>query len=264
MINPRTHERYTIPKSLKLDSYCIQDLNPADGNVSNCYTIGDMWKTIITNAHATGEPSICFIDRVNAANPIPALGTINAVNPCGDQPLLDFEACNLGSLNISKFVMSDGVDLDWRKLGEATEYGVRFLDDVIDANFWPIRDIRDASLGNRKVGLGAMGFADTLVLLGIRYDSDEAVAFAEKLGRFIQDQSHRASERLAQQRGCFPNWEGSIWDTKHHMPMRNATCTTIAPTGSISIIAKCSSGIDRCLWVFIKQTDGVSLAKNAI
>jgi ribonucleoside-diphosphate reductase alpha chain len=138
-----------------------------------------MWKTIITNAHATGEPSICFIDRVNAANPIPALGTINAVNPCGDQPLLDFEACNLGSLNISKFVMSDGVDLDWRKLGEATEYGVRFLDDVIDANFWPIRDIRDASLGNRKVGLGAMGFADTLVLLGIRYDSDEAVAFAE-------------------------------------------------------------------------------------
>ena len=111
---------------------------------------------IITGAHATGEPGVCYIDHVNEDNPTPSLGVINATNPCGEQPLLDFEACNLGSLNVSKFVLPDGSDLDWKALGEAAEYAVRFLDDVIDANHWPIPEIKEMSLGNRKIGLGIM------------------------------------------------------------------------------------------------------------
>ena len=242
--NPRTQKHYVIPKSIYLHSYRIQDLRPFDGDKNNCYTVGEIWKMIIANAHATGEPGICFIDRVNEDNPTPALGQINATNPCGEQPLLDYEACNLGSLNVSKFVLSDGSDMDWQNLSTAIHYAVRFLDNVIDANYWPIPQIQQMSLGNRKIGLGIMGFADALVLLGIRYDSDEAVNFAKQLGQFIQQYARETSQKLAERKGCFPNWQSSIWDTDHHTPMRNAACTTIAPTGSISIIAKCSSGIE--------------------
>ena len=244
VINPRTRQHYVIPRTVDLHSYRIQDLRTLDGNGNDCYTVQEIWQMIVANAHATGEPGVCYIDRVNENNPTPGLGPINATNPCGEQPLLDYEACNLGSLNISQFVLPDNSDLDWEALGEAAEYAVRFLDNVIDANHWPIPEIRDVSLGNRKIGLGIMGFADTLVLLGIRYDSDEAVSFAERLSRFVQNKAHYASQKLAQQRGTFPNWHGSIWDTDHRVPMRNAACTTIAPTGSISIIAKCSSGIE--------------------
>jgi ribonucleoside-diphosphate reductase alpha chain len=242
--NPRTQQHYVVPRSIDLHSYRIQDLRLFDGSRNDCYAVQDIWKMIITGAHATGEPGVCYIDHVNEDNPTPSLGVINATNPCGEQPLLDFEACNLGSLNVSKFVLPDSTDLDWKALGEAAEYAVRFLDDVIDANHWPIPEIKEMSLGNRKIGLGIMGFADTLVMLGIRYDSDKAVSFAERLGQFIQDKAHHASQKLAQQRGSFPNWHGSIWDTDNHTPMRNAACTTIAPTGSIGIIAKCSSGIE--------------------
>jgi len=242
--NPRTQKQYVIPKTIDIHSYRIQDLRPFDGDKNNCYTVGDIWKMIIANAHATGEPGVCFIDRVNEDNPTPALGKINATNPCGEQPLLNYEACNLGSINVSKFVLPDGSDIDWKKLGLSVSYGIRFLDNVIDANYWPIPQIMDMSLGNRKIGLGIMGFADALVLLGIRYDSEEAVDFAKQLGEFIQQHAHAASRKLAQRKGCFPNWQGSIWDTNYHSPMRNAACTTIAPTGSISIIAKCSSGIE--------------------
>jgi ribonucleoside-diphosphate reductase alpha chain len=242
--NPRTQQHHVVPRDINVHSYRIQDLKPFGGDKNDCYTVQDIWKMIITNAHATGEPGVCYIDHVNEDNPTPALGVINATNPCSEQPLLDFEACNLGSLNVSKFVLPDGSDLDWKALGEAAEYAVRFLDDVIDANHWPIPEIKEMSLGNRKIGLGIMGFADTLVMLGIRYDSDEAVSFAKRLCQFIQDKAHHASQKLAQQRGSFPNWHGSIWDTDYHTPMRNAACTTIAPTGSISIIAKCSSGIE--------------------
>jgi len=238
--NPRTAQIYFIPRTVSLHSYRIQDLKPLGRDKNNCYTVQDIWKIIITNAHATGEPGVCYIDRVNEDNPTPELGSINATNPCGEQPLLDYEACNLGSLNISKFVVPDSSDLDWQALGEATEYAVRFLDDVIDANHWPIPEIRDISLGNRKIGLGIMGFADVLVLLDIRYDSDKAVNFAKRLGQFIQEHAHEASQKLAEKRGSFPNSHG----TNYHTHMRNATCTTIAPTGSISIIAKCSSGIE--------------------
>ncbi len=244
VVNPRTQRRYVIPRTVELHTYRIQDLISHSDHENDCFTVQDIWNAIVANAHATGEPGVCYIDRVNEGNPTPALGAINATNPCGEQPLLDFEACNLGSLNVSKFALPDGSDLDWGAVGQAVGSAVRFLDDVIDANHWPIPRIRDISLGNRKIGLGVMGFGDTLVLLGIRYDSDEAVDFAKRLSRFIQDKAHHASKQLAQQRGCFPNWDGSIWDTEHHTPVRNATCTSVAPTGSISLIAECSSGIE--------------------
>ncbi len=242
--NPRTQKQYIIPKTIDIHSYRIQDLRPSNGDRNNCYTVSDIWKMIMANAHATGEPGVCFMDRINEDNPTPALGEINATNPCGEQPLLDYEACNLGSLNMSKFVLPDGSGMDWQNLSTAIHYAVRFLDNVIDANYWPIPQIAQKSLGNRKIGLGIMGFADSLVLLGIRYDSEKAVNFAKQLGGFIQQHAHETSRQLAQKKGCFPNWQSSTWNADYHTPMRNAACTTIAPTGSISIIARCSSGIE--------------------
>jgi ribonucleoside-diphosphate reductase alpha chain len=166
---------------------------------------------------------------------------------------LAYESCNLGSVNVASFVLKDGSDLDWNRLAGTVRLAVRFLDDVIDANYWPVPEIREISLGNRKIGLGIMGFADALFLLGIRYDSEEAFRFAEKLACFIQSHARDASEGLAKKRGTFPNWQGSIWDTKHHKPMRNAACTTIAPTGGISIIAGCSSGIEPIFSIISKR-----------
>jgi len=244
VINPRSAERYIIPRDIDTAAYTIEDLIPIGRTGFGCFTIQHTWDMIVRAAHATGEPGICFIDRVNKDNPTPKLGRIEATNPCGEQPLLPYESCNLGSINIARYVDVNRRKLDWRALGRSIRLAVRFLDDVIDVNFHPIPQIRDITLGNRKIGSGIMGFADALVLLGIRYDSDEAVAFAEKTARFITRTSHEASGTLAEARGSFPNWAGSIWDTEHHRAMRNATCTTIAPTGSISILAGCSSGIE--------------------
>ena len=244
VVNPRTGKRYVIPYSVNIDSYSIDELPPANKETCGCYTIQEIWNIIVRNTHATGEPGVCFIDRVNQDNPTPALGPIEATNPCGEQPLLPYEACNLGSINIAQFIGEGRADLDWKELEKTVTLGVRFLDNVVDASYWPVPEIREKTLGNRKIGLGVMGFADALVLLGIRYDSKEALLFASKLASFIQEHAHKASEELAKKRGCFPNWAGSIWDTKYHRPMRNAACTTIAPTGTISIIAGCTSGIE--------------------
>ncbi len=242
--NPRDKKRYIIPKTVDPSSYRLQDLRPAGAQDCDCYRVGEIWSLIVRNAHQTGEPGICFIDRVNQDNPTPHIGRINATNPCGEQPLLSGEGCNLGSLNMAAFVLPDGSDLDWPQFGRAVHQATRFLDSVIDANHWPLAHIEQISCGNRKIGLGIMGLADALILQGMRYDSDEAVAFARRLGEFLREHAHLASRELAEERGCFPNWEGSVWQTEHNTPMRNATCTTIAPTGSISIIAKCSSGIE--------------------
>jgi len=257
VINPRTDKKYKIPHSIDIHSYTIDDLVPQRKVDDDCFTIHEIWNTIITNAHATGEPGIFFIDRVNDNNPTPRLGKIEASNPCGEQPLCNFASCNLGSINIAKFVCEDGIDLDWKQMAETVKLAIRFLDNVIDANHFPIPKIRKVTLGNRNIGLGIMGFADTLILLGIRYDSDEAVDFAKKLMSFIQNHAHQASEELAKERGNFPNWKGSIWDTKHHRPMRNAACTTIAPTGSISIIGGgCCGGIEP---IFSITTERIAL-----
>jgi len=244
VINPRTGRRYLIPRDIDLATYTIEDLIPI-GHVSfPCYTIGEIWYMIVRGAHASGEPGICFIDTVNKDNPTPNLGRIEATNPCGEQPLLTHESCNLGSINVAGFVRPGDMGIDWRMLGETVRLAVRFLDDIVDVNYFPTEKIRTQSLGNRKIGLGVMGFADALALLGLRYDSEEAVRLAGKLSRFIQRRAHRASEKLAGERGTFPNWEASTWCTLHDRPMRNAAITTIAPTGSISIISMCSSGIE--------------------
>lgn len=243
--NPRDKRLYVIPKDIMVSSYTIQDLEEAGTEAGNCFTVKDIWNMIINNTHATGEPGICFIDRINQDNPTPALGPINTTNPCGEQPLLDFEACNLGSINISQCILSDGSGLDHDKLAVVTDLAVRFLDNVIDAaTYWPVDQIKKMTLDNRKIGLGIMGFADALILLGKRYDSDEAVEFARQTGAFIKEHAHNASQKLAEEKGSFPNWKGSTWNTIYNRPMRNATVTTIAPTGSISIISRCSSGIE--------------------
>jgi ribonucleoside-diphosphate reductase alpha chain len=244
VVNPRDGARYKLPAKLDHAKYSLQDLVPADDTRTHCLTVGDIWNIIVKAAHATGEPGICFIDRVNRDNPTPLVGIIIILNACGEQPLLPGEACNLGSVNLAKFVVPERHDLDWDKLKATVRTAIRFLDDVVEASCYPIQEAREMSLGNRKVGLGMMGLADTLALLGIRYDSDQAVDFARKVSAFVQTSAHEASEELAKARGVFPNWTGSTWDTRHHRPMRNATCTTIAPTGSLSILAECSSGIE--------------------
>lgn len=241
--NPRTKKRYCIPHSIDEGAYTIDDLVPENSAKADCYAVREIWHMIVKSAWACGEPGVVFIDEVNRHNPTPDLGDIEATNPCGEQPLLAYEACVLGSIVVVRFINAKRTDLDWAKLAEAVRLAVRFLDNIVDSHY-PIPQIERITLGNRKVGLGVMGFADALVSLGIRYDSQEAVAFAEKLASFIQEEAHKASEELAKERGSFPSWKGSTWDTKHNRPMRNAAVTTIAPTGSISILARCSAGIE--------------------
>lgn len=242
VINPRTQERYVIPRGVDIAGCTLADLRSADESQSDCYTVADVWSLIVSSAHATGEPGLCFIDRVNADNPTPELGRIEATNPCGEQPLLDYEACNLASINLSKFVRDGRFDED--AFGRTVEVGVRLLDDVIDVNDYLIEPIRRVTLGNRKVGLGVMGFADALMQMWISYDSDEAVDFGERVAQILTERAFAASEALGRRRGCFGNYPGSLWDTRFGRPMRNAAVTTIAPTGTISIIAGCSGGIE--------------------
>ena len=245
VINPRTGKRYAIPRLLKAGSYTIADLVPAEkAKAESCLTTQEIWDIIVKNAWSNGEPGILYEDEINRTNTTPHVGRIESPNPCGEQPLLSYEACILGSIDVSKYVNTGRVDLDWDRLAETTSLSVRFLDNMVDKNCYPIPKIREITLSNRRIGLGVMGFAYTLILLGIRYGSDKSIEIAGTLASFIQKHAHKASELLAKERGSFPNWKGSLWDIKYHRPMRNATCTTIAPTGSISRIAGTSSGIE--------------------
>jgi len=201
----------------------------------------EIFDLITEHAWKTGEPGIIFLDEINRRNPTPNAGMIESTNPCGEQPLLPYESCNLGSINLSKFV--EGNDINWEKLKYVVWKAVHFLDNVIDRNKYPIPQIKKMTLANRKIGLGVMGFADLLIKLKIPYDSDEALKIAEKIMSFIEKEGKLASIELGKKRGSFPNFKGSLLEKKYEA-MRNATVTTIAPTGTISIIAGCSSGIE--------------------
>jgi ribonucleoside-diphosphate reductase alpha chain len=228
-----------------------------------------VWERIIRGAWKTGEPGVFFIDRANAVNPVPHLGSYEATNPCGEQPLLPYDVCNLGSINLGEFVT--GGQIDWAHLRRVVHLCTHFLENVIDANHYPLREIQELAQRIRRIGLGVMGLADLFIRLGIPYDSDEAVQLGERIQKFVDDEAKNESERLAEIRGVFPEWERSIWGPEatcartptgeRIRPMRrlrNCNVTTVAPTGTISIIADCSSGIEPLFAVaFMRNQAGV-------
>ena len=221
-------------------------IDPRDGQPTAQIRATELYAALIHQAWENGDPGIVFIDRVNRDNPTPALGAIESTNPCGEQPLLPMEACNLGSLNLTRFTRTTAraTVVDFEALGEATRLAVRFLDNTIDMSRYPLPEIERVVKGNRKIGLGVMGFADLLFILGIPYNSPQALECAESVMRFIQETSHAASHELAKERGVFGNHADSVFRDRPECCYRNATTTTIAPTGTLSIIANCSSGIE--------------------
>lgn len=239
-------------------------INPRSREVAGKLKARSVFDEIVKSAWETGDPGFVFIDRINRDNPTPLIGSMESTNPCGEQPLLPYEACILGSVNLSKYVKSlemanppsppfskggkGGLDghpeIDYERLAEDIKTCVRFLDDSIDVNKYPLPDIETMHKSNRKIGLGVMGWADLLILLGIPYIHKKAFRLAGELMKFIRDKAREASAGLAEKRGAFPNFKGSVYDAPGRPRLRNATTTTIAPTGTLSIIADCSSGIE--------------------
>ena len=216
--------------------------HPSTGAVVRELPARELFRRIAEDAWASGEPGLLFLDRVNRDNPTPDLGAIEGVNPCGEQPLLPFEACTLGSVNLARMAR-DGA-LDRERLASVVRDGVRFLDDVLDANAWPLPQVAAVSRRNRKVGIGVMGWADLLLALGVPYDDPRALALGDEVMALVQAEARAESERLAGVRGPFPGWSTSAPAARGERPRRNATVTTIAPTGTLSVIAGCSSGIE--------------------
>ena len=217
-------------------------VNPRDGEVAKKIRARDLFSKIVEGAWLNGEPGVVFIDRINADNPTPQF-PIESTNPCSEAHLPPYDSCNLGSVNLERFYREETGDVDWGALRETVHLTIRFLDNVIEMNSYPLPEIDEMSRGNRRIGLGVMGFADLLIKLGITYDSDEGLGFAEKVMKFVDDESWEASRTLAEERGVMPHYEGSRHEARGDR-VRNATVTTIAPTGTISIIAGCSGGIE--------------------
>ena len=217
-------------------------VNPRNGQAVKKLKARAIWNLIIMMAWKNGEPGVVFLDAINRYNPTPKIGQIEATNPCGEQPLLPYESCNLGSIDVSRFVNEDG-KMEWDHLRQTVRTAVRFLDNVVDANVYVLPEIEAITKGNRKIGLGIMGFADMLVKRGIRYDTEIGLKAAEELTKFVNQEGHKISAELGEEKGNFPNFSGSILE-KSWKTQRNATVTTVAPTGTISIIAGCSQGIE--------------------
>jgi len=230
-------------------------INPRTKTVVNTISARALWEEMVRSAWENGEPGVLFLDTINAANPTPLLGEIEGTNPCGEQPLLPFEACALGSINLSEMVTcaDDGYVFDWRRFESAIRLAVRFLDNAIDVNTYPIPQIEHITKGNRKIGLGVMGLADLLIKLGISYNSEEAVQSVDDLMRFFSQKANDASIKLASERGVFPNYDKSIYACQTSQKHRNASRTTVAPTGTVSIIAGCSSGVEPLFAVAYKR-----------
>jgi ribonucleoside-diphosphate reductase alpha chain len=220
-------------------------IDPAGGKTVGTLKARDVFECIVSQTWKTGDPGMLFLDRIHADNPVPLLGQIEGVSGCGEQMLLPYESCNLGSINLARMLGGKGKpEVDYDKLGKTVTLAIRFLDNVIDINTYPLSQIATATLLTRKIGLGVMGFADMLLLMGIPYNSVRAVEIAEKVMAFINEEAHRASAGLGKERGVFPAFNGSVYDQLNGRSMRNASCTTIAPTGTISLIAGCSNGIE--------------------
>ncbi|OGM02726.1 ribonucleoside-diphosphate reductase, adenosylcobalamin-dependent [Candidatus Woesearchaeota archaeon RBG_13_36_6] len=220
-------------------------INPHNNEVVEKVKAKKVFDAIAEHAWITGEPGIVFLDRLDRDNPTPNVGKIESTNVCGEQPLLPYESCNLGSINLAKMLKyKDSWTIDWDKLRRTVHIAVHFLDNIIDMNEYPLPEIEKMTKGNRKIGLGVMGFADMLLKLDTPYNSKEALELAEKVLKFILEEGRKASVELAKQRGSFPNFKGSVWDKKGYKYMRNATITTIAPTGTISMIGDCNGGIE--------------------
>ncbi|GAB6096773.1 vitamin B12-dependent ribonucleotide reductase [Desulfatiferula olefinivorans] len=223
-------------------------IDPRDGKPAGELNAADVYQSIVRQAWQNGDPGIIFLDRINRDNPTPELGEIESTNPCGEQPLLPMEACNLGSINLAAFVVTDEKtdkpQVDYKALKDTVDLSVRFLDNTIDMSVYPLPAISDMVRGNRKIGLGVMGFADLLFRLNVPYNSEAAIQLARDIMGFIQKESHKASCKLGQERGVFLNFDKSVYKGKKNLTLRNATTTTIAPTGTLSILANCSSGIE--------------------
>ncbi|MFG0319251.1 MAG: adenosylcobalamin-dependent ribonucleoside-diphosphate reductase [Planctomycetota bacterium JB042] len=243
VVNPHDGKRALLRRKDGSADYEAHGRDLSAEEAAEYWNTNDLFDLIVDKAWASGEPGLIFIDRVNEHNQTPNVGEMATTNPCGEQPLLPYEACNLGSLNLAKFVRQDGT-IDYEDLGDTVRTAVRFLDDVVEANNYPTPEIDKMCRANRKIGLGVMGWADLLFKCRIGYDSDEALRLAREMGEFIQQTAWDADTELAEEKGVFDNWKGSRWDVQHNRKMRNAHTVTIAPTGTISIIAGCSGGIE--------------------